>query len=121
MHLSARTALASVRLTVGGVALLAPKRFVASLGVDPKTNGAAVYALRMFGIRTVVIGFQLLTAGGEELERAVRWAPYIHATDALAAALGGISGGLTRRAAITGGITSSVNTALALLARRSLP
>src|SRR5262249_62126039 len=64
----ARIALASTRLVNGVLALLAPevmlRRFEAGQGADPgagKDPGrVAVYPLRMFGIRTVVLGGQLL-------------------------------------------------------------
>src|SRR5262249_56800177 len=64
----ARIALASIRLVNGVLALLAPevmlRRFEAGQEADPgagKDPGrVAVYPLRMFGIRTVVLGGQLL-------------------------------------------------------------
>jgi hypothetical protein len=50
----ARIALATIRLVNGALALLAPEVMLRRLGADPRTNGVAVYPLRMFGIRTVV-------------------------------------------------------------------
>jgi len=114
----ARRVLAGIRLLNGSVALLAPKQFLRILRVDPETNGAAVYALRMFGVRTVYLGYQLLSEKDEALERAVRSAAYVHASDVAAAVLAGVTGALPRRAAVAGAITSTVNTSLALLARR---
>jgi len=113
----ARYALGAIRLTNGAVALLAPKKLVKTFGVDPETNGAAVYALRLFGVRTVYLGLVLLVAEGPVLEDAVRYALPIHASDATSAVLAGLGGQLPRRAAITGAVISSVNTGLALVAR----
>jgi hypothetical protein len=67
----ARIALATIRLVNGGLALLAPevmlRRFEAGRqadpGAGPDPGRVAVYPLRMFGIRTVVLGIQLLASG----------------------------------------------------------
>ena len=49
-------ALALIRLVNGGLALVAPRWLARRLGVDPTAQPAMLYALRMFGIRTVLIG-----------------------------------------------------------------
>jgi hypothetical protein len=56
----ARLTLSAIRLFNGITALFAPAVLLCRLGVDPETNRAAFYALRMFGVRTVLIGAQLL-------------------------------------------------------------
>jgi hypothetical protein len=114
----ARKALGAIRLVNGVLALAAPKRLVKTFGADPETNGPAVYALRLFGVRTVVIGLQLLLADEDSLDDALRYAVPIHASDALSAAMAGFGGQLPVRAAVTGTVVSSVNTALAVIARR---
>lgn len=113
----ARTILGVIRLINGSFALLLPRRFTKMFGIDPDENGAAIYVLRLFGVRTVYIGLQLLTADGEELDGAVRDAPWIHASDATAAALAALRGQLPRKAALTGLAASTLNTVLAFLAR----
>ncbi len=116
----ARRILALIRLVNGLAALLAPARLVRMFGLDPEANGAAIYALRLFGIRTVILGIQLLRSEGEALDEAVKYALPIHASDAASAAIAGVRGELPRRAAVTGTIISSINTALAAFARRGL-
>ena len=59
----ARIALATIRLVNGTMALLTPGMMLRRLGADPRANGVAVYPLRMFGIRTVVLGVERLTGG----------------------------------------------------------
>jgi len=113
----ARKMLALVRLVNGGIALVAPRWFLRTLGVDPDTNGPALYVLRLFGIRALWLGYQLLVAQGEELDAAVRSAALIHASDAGAAILAGVTGALPARAAATAAVTSSINTALSIAAR----
>jgi hypothetical protein len=78
----ARYALGGVRLAAGATGLLAPKMIISRFGGDaPENNPAAVYGLRLFGIRTILIGLDLWRLKGRELDRAVRAAPLIHASD----------------------------------------
>src|SRR3954468_20832644 len=116
---AARIALGSVRLANGTAALLAPDAAAKRLGVEPLANPAAVYVVRMFGIRTVLLGYELFTHDRAARARALRLAPVIHATDAAAAILAGASGRLPRRAAAVATAISTVNTVLALTATRA--
>lgn len=113
----ARYALASIRLINGTVALLAPALLLRRLGVDPQANPAAFYALRMFGIRTVVLGAELLLLDGDELDRSLRTGVLIHASDALAAASAGATHRLPPRSATVATLISTVNVGLAVAAR----
>ena len=114
-----RTALAAIRIVNGGAALLAPRWLGRRVGIDPDANRAAVYVLRLFGVRTVVIGWALLDADPVVRANAVKVAPIIHGSDTLSAALAGFAGQLPRRAALTATAISSVNTALAVWAWRT--
>lgn len=109
----ARIILACIRLVNGVAALVAPKLLLRNLGVDPNTNPAALYALRMFGIRTVVIGAELLLATGEVRAQSLRTAVVIHASDVGAA----LFAGLPPRGRRTAALISTVNTVLAILAQ----
>ena len=54
---AARYALGGVRLVAGSAGLLAPAMIISRFGDDdPGRNPAAIYGLRLFGIRTVLIG-----------------------------------------------------------------
>jgi hypothetical protein len=114
----ARHALGAIRLVNGVLALVAPRRLVKQFGEDPAQHGPAVYALRLFGVRTIVLGVQLLTAKGEALDDALRYAVPIHASDTASAALATASGALPRKAGLTGVGVSSLNTVLAVIASR---
>lgn len=70
----------------------------------------------MFGIRTVLIGLDLLLLRGADLRRAERLAVLIHASDTVAAAVTTVRGDLGRRPGITSIVISAVNTALAVTA-----
>jgi hypothetical protein len=112
----ARIALAAIRLVNGSLALLAPEVMLRRLGADPCTNQVAVYPLRMFGIRTVVLGVELLAGG--PMQQKGKVGVVIHAADAASA----ITAGLRRQlppqvAAVAAGI-SVTNTVLALAIAR---
>ncbi len=111
---SARYLLGAIRLVNGTAGLVTPVQFAERLGVDPKMNPAAIYILRLFGVRTAVIGAQLILLEVEELEAVLRPAVFIHATDAVAAGLAGMTGHLPRQTARTAVLISSFNVLLAL-------
>lgn len=112
----ARVALAAIRIVNGSAALAAPELLARNLGVRRDDDQAVQYVFRMFGIRTVVIGLQLLLPEGELRRASVRTAPIIHASDTTAAALAGITRQIPARAALIATSISALNTALALTA-----
>ncbi len=109
--------LGCVRLFFGGTALLVPSTVTRRLGVDPEANPAPIHPLRMFGIRTVLIGAELVFGDAETRARSVRLAPLIHASDTLSAALAGLRHQTAPRVAVTTTAVSAANTALALMAQ----
>jgi len=114
----ARITLGIIRSINGLAALFTPKQMVRRLGADPDTNGVAIYVLRMFGIRTVLLGAQLFLLEGERRQEALRTGVVIHASDATAALIAGVTRQLPRKVAALVFVISSVNTALAIVAQR---
>ena len=112
----ARYALAAVRGVNGAVSLVAPQVLAKRTGVDPDANPAALYVLRLFGVRTVYLALELVFARGDHLRDALKVAPAIHASDALSAFAAGRTGQLPPKPARMGTIISTVNFVLALLA-----
>jgi hypothetical protein len=112
----ARVALAAIRIVNGSAALVAPAPLARHLGVRRDDNQAVQYVFRMFGIRTVVIGLQLLLPDGEIRRASVRTAPVIHASDTASAALAGITRQIPARPALIVTSISALNTVLALTA-----
>src|SRR5437762_8290283 len=92
IHDYARVLLACIRLLNGGAALLVPGFLARRIGVDPDANPGIVYVFRMFGIRTVLIGAELLVQTGDRRQEAVRRAVVIHASDTVAAFLATLNG-----------------------------
>jgi len=111
----ARRLLATIRIVNGAAALLVPAQLARRLGTDPVEHPAVLYALRMFGVRTVLIGRDLWN----DEPHAVRVAPLVHATDTAAAALAAATGRIPRRTGALITAISAFNTVLALLVRRS--
>ena len=111
----ARVALAGIRIFNGGVALAAPERLErAASSLEP----GAVYPWRMFGIRTLLIGADLLSNDRHVRRHALRFALLIHVSDTVSAAKAGLTKAVSPRAAATATAISAVNVALALIASR---
>jgi hypothetical protein len=110
-------ALGCVRLFFGSTSLLMPTTVARRLGVDPDANAAPVHPLRMFGIRTVIIGAELLFGDERTKARSIRLAPVIHASDTLSAALAGLTRQLPPGVAVKTTLISAGNTVLALMAQ----
>lgn len=110
-------ALAAVRLANGGIALLAPGLIARRLSDVQHNDAALTYVLRMFGIRTIFLGLDLLLVSRDSRARSLRRSPLIHAIDAVAAGAGLVSGRLERRAGLIGLAMSTVNLGLSLAAR----
>jgi hypothetical protein len=109
----ARLALATIRLVNGTLALVAPNALLRRLGADPDVNKVAIYPMRMFGIRTVVLGVQLLIDAPSP--EAARFGVLIHATDAATAITAGVRRELPPRVAAMTSMISLINTGLAVI------
>ena len=118
MQTLARLLLAGIRLVNGSVALFAPGLFIRNLGGDAAQNPAAVYAFRMFGIRTILVALELLWLKPEVRQLAVKQAPLIHASDTVAAFLTSRSGLVPARAGATIVAISTLNTLLSLVMQK---
>ena len=117
---AARITLAGIRIANGAVGLVAPKKLAERLGVEDDAAGPMGYPFRMFGIRTILIGLDLLSSDAAVRQPAVRTAVLIHATDTVSAFVTGVTGGLPRRGAVAATAISAINTGLALVAARDL-
>jgi uncharacterized protein YjeT (DUF2065 family) len=117
MNSTPRIALGVIRLTNGLLALLLPSILSKRLGRAGERSSSAHYLLRMFGIRTVFLGLDLLTGDEDHQREAVRRAPVIHMSDAVAALLAGASRQLPFRAAVAAFGISCLNFVLAIAAQ----
>lgn len=115
-------ALAGIRLLNGATGLLAPDLLIRRLDPDREPpSPAAIYAFRLFGIRTVLLGLDLLTNHGERLREDLREGILIHGSDTATAASLGLGGRLPPHTAVLTTLISAVNTVLAATAADALP
>src|SRR5215208_3523866 len=114
----AHLALGAIRLVNGATALFVPATVARRLGTDPEANPAPIYPLRMFGVRTVILGCELLFGDAATRRRSARLGIIVHASDTLSAAAGGLRSQLPARVAIPLVAISTVNTGLAVLGSR---
>jgi hypothetical protein len=114
----AHVALGVIRTVNGSAALLVPEAMARQAGVDPAANPAAPYVLRLFGVRTVLIGLELLRSDGAARRSALDRGVLIHASDTASAAAAGALGQLPPAAARKAVAISALNTVLAVVARR---
>jgi hypothetical protein len=113
---AARKLLATIRIVNGAAGLLVPDKLLGRLGVDTAKDRSGTYPFRMFGIRTILIGLDLLLLTGDELRRAEKLAVLIHATDTASAAVTTARGDLPRKQGLVAIGISAVNTGLAVVA-----
>ncbi|MEV0179796.1 hypothetical protein AB0I54_10920 [Streptomyces sp. NPDC050625] len=107
-------ALAAVRLVNGAAGLLAPDLLIRRLdpGREPPSP-AAVYAFRLFGIRTILLGLALLAHDDEQLRQDLSEGVLIHGSDTATAAMLGIGGQIPPRTAVLTTLVSAADTVLA--------
>jgi hypothetical protein len=116
-----RVALALVRLVNGFLGLLLPGVLIGRIDSADPSSPAAVYAFRLFGVRTLLLGRDLLVRDASVRAKAVQEAPLIHASDTATATLLTLSGRVSLRSGAPLIAVSGTNTLLALLARRGAP
>jgi len=114
-HDRARVWLAGIRIVNGAAGLIAPSFLAKRVGAEP--SPATTYAFRLFGIRTVLIGADLLSSDRDIRDRAVRSAFLVHASDVATAATLTLRRQVTPRAGLMLTAISALNVALALKAR----
>lgn len=113
-----RTMLGVTRLVNGSLGLVTPRKLVGRIDPLGRPSPAAIYAFRLFGVRTVLIGRDLLSSQARTRERAVREALWIHATDTATAVLLTTTRRVPPRVGVALIAVSGTNTLLAIGARR---
>jgi len=116
---TSRKALGVIRIVNGGLGLLLPRVLIRRIDPEEPPSPAAIYAFRLFGVRTVLIGHDLLFREGEALDRSLDEAVAVHASDSITAATLAVTGAVPRRTGLMLTVISVVNTVLALVARRT--
>jgi hypothetical protein len=117
---AARLALGVIRIINGGLGLFVPRVLIRRIDPQDPPSPAAVYAFRLFGVRTLLIGRDLLRPPGARLDRTIAEAPLIHASDTVTATLLTVGKRVPLRSGLTLVGISGLNTALAVVAQRRL-
>ncbi|MGH3507811.1 MAG: hypothetical protein ACRDO2_11470 [Nocardioidaceae bacterium] len=117
---AARLALGLIRSINGGLGLFVPQVLIRRIDPQDPPSPAAVYAFRLFGVRTLLLGRELLRPPGERLDRSIAEAPLIHASDTVTATLLTVSKRVPLRSGLTLVGISGLNTVLAAVAHRRL-
>lgn len=112
----ARLTLGVVRLVNGSLALFAPDVLGRRLGVATASSPGFGYAFRLFGVRTVLLGVQLLRAPDDPHDPVVREALIVHPADTAAAIAVLKRAELPPSGARTAVAASGINVLLAVLA-----
>jgi hypothetical protein len=99
------------------LALTIPQVLVRRFSEQDQAATPATHGFRMFGVRTVIIGLELLLLKGAELERAANIAPVIHGSDTVAAFLAARYGHLPKRTGVMLVAISALNTVLSVIGR----
>jgi hypothetical protein len=115
----ARISLGLIRLVNGAIALVSPQIITRRFTDSPPP--VAVYALRMFGIRTVLVALDLMRHPGPDRRHATKVAPLIHASDLTTAILISRAEGVPKSTGRLIVAISALNTVLALLSRDKPP
>lgn len=114
----ARTTLGLIRLATGALGLFLPEKLIGRIDPAEPASPAAIYAFRLFGVRTILIGRDLLAGNADVRAKAVGEAPLIHASDTATATLLTVTGRVPFRSGAPLIAISGLNTLLAVLARR---
>jgi hypothetical protein len=111
-------ALACIMLVNGSLGVFAPRVLIRGLGIKPEQQPAMLYALRMFGVRTLFIAVDMFRLPAER-GRSLREGVVVHATDAGAALTAAALGQIPVRPALMVTGLSTVNTILAIVGARA--
>jgi len=114
----ARIVLGIIRIANGALGLFAPRVLLARIDPQSPPSPGGVYAFRLFGVRTLLIGRDLLRPPGDALNRSIAEAPLIHASDTVTATLLTVGRHVPPRSGLMLVGISAFNTVLAVVARR---
>jgi hypothetical protein len=118
---TARQGLAGVRILTGTLGLVAPAILIKRMEPDGRQSPAAVYAFRLFGIRTILLGLDLLIRPDDDVQRELRQGIVIHTSDVLTVVVLGVRRQIPRRTAVLTTLISGTNLALAIVGMERRP
>ena len=116
----ARILLAMIRFVNGAIGLFAPQIIMGRFrDEEHHDTPVATYALRMFGVRTILAALDLLRSDDVVRQHAQKVAPIMHASDLTTAFLIAKSGQVKTKTGLMIVSISALNTLLALIIAKS--
>jgi len=94
------TTLIWVRFIVGAISWFLPKVMTRVMLIDVKANPGLPYALRLFGVRDVLMGVLILPPREDVLDQQLSIGIAIDLIDVVASGMAGFRGQISKRAAI---------------------
>jgi hypothetical protein len=118
----ARKTLINVRAGVGWSAILAPRLLGRVFGLDTDAQRAMVYFARLFGVRQLIISYQLYQAQtpsstADEMEEAIRQGILVDGCDLLSATVAGLRHDIPVRTSVMGASAAAFATILGFMGR----
>lgn len=118
----ARKILINVRAGIGWSAILAPRMLGRVFGLDADAERAMVYFARLFGVRQLIISYQLYQAQtpsstADEMEEALRQGILVDGCDLLSATVAGLRHDIPVRTSVMGASTAALATLLGFMGR----
>ncbi|MGY9072047.1 MAG: hypothetical protein ACKVHU_03760 [Acidimicrobiales bacterium] len=113
----ARRTLMSLRTLIGWSAMLMPRVLLRIFGVDPAAQPSTVHALRLFGIRDILMAYQLyqnqtIHSTADEMEETLRQGIAVDGIDAISGVAAGLRGDISLRTTLMGSGTAALAAAL---------
>ena len=108
--------LAGVRLANGTTGLVAPQLLIRRIDPAQAVSPAGIYAFRLFGVRTMFLGAELLIRRDAQLQHGLREGLVIHASDVATSVLVGVQRQVTPRTSALLATISAITVPLAATA-----
>lgn len=114
----------SLRTAIGWSSLLMPGVVLRIFGVQGNLRSELKYALRLFGVRDILLAYQLYQAqrheaGDDELEETLRQGMVVDAIDATSGLVAAMSGGVRARTTVMAVGTAAGAVGLGYLGREA--
>jgi len=92
-----RRILVGTRLTLGFISFLLPRTMMGLFGISAARNASGPFIARLFGIREMLMAYQLYQASDAELEEVLRQGIMVDGADTLGAMLSLLRGEISFR------------------------
>jgi len=114
-----RKILVGARLTLGLISFVLPRTMMNLFGLSSIRNPSGPYIARLFGVREMLMAYQLYQASDEELEEVLRQGIMVDGSDAIGAMLSLLRGEISFRTFLMLTTASGAGIAAGILSRET--